>query len=138
MKVSEIMTKHPVTVTPDQSLQEAAEIMARIESGFIPVGENDKLIGMLTDRDIVVRGMAKGVGPESRVRDVMTKEVRYCSVDDDTDSVAANMGEQQIRRLPVVDGDKRLVGILSLGDLAAQGQANAAGAALEDIVQPTH
>src|SRR4051812_49860114 len=117
MKVSEAMTRDVCVARPDLSIQEAAKLMADIDAGVLPVGENDRLVGMITDRDIALRAVAQGKGPQTAVRKVMTSDVRYCFEDEDTD-VARNMGDQQVRRLPVVNRDKRLVGILSLGDLA--------------------
>jgi CBS domain-containing protein len=91
---------------------------------------------MITDRDIAVRAVAEGKDSEALVRDVMTEEVRYCFDDDVVDEVLENMGDLQVRRLPVVDRDKRLVGIVSLGDVAGNGQAAQTGAALGDITRP--
>lgn len=136
MRVSEAMKRDVQIASPDQSIEEAARIMADIDAGSLPVGEGDRLVGMLTDRDIAVRAVALGKDPQTPVRDVMTAEVKYCFDDDDTEAVARNMGEQQIRRLPVVDRDKQLVGILSLGDLATADGGRSAGDALSGIAQP--
>jgi len=135
MLVKEAMSRDVKTVGPDQPIQEAARIMLDIDVGALPVGENDRLVGMITDRDIAVRGVAAGKGPSACVREVMSKEVRYCFEDEDTAHVARNMGEQQIRRLPVVDRNKRLVGILSLADLATSAKTGQATAALSGISQ---
>ena len=135
MLVREAMSRDVKTVDPDQALQDAARIMLDIDVGALPVGENDKLVGMITDRDIAVRGVAAGKPPTARVREVMSQEVRYCFEDEDTAHVARNMGEQQIRRLPVVDRSKRLVGILSLADLATSAKTGQATAALSGISQ---
>jgi CBS-domain-containing membrane protein len=102
----------------------------------LPVGENDRLVGMIIDRDIAVRAVAENKSPASKVRGVMTQDVRFCYDDEDVDHVARNMGDQQVRRLPVVNRAKPLVGILALGDLAAQGEARPAAQALEGISQP--
>ncbi|WP_424933429.1 CBS domain-containing protein [Amaricoccus macauensis] len=133
MQIKDVMSNHPVTVAPEQTLAEAAEIMRRIDTGFIPVGENDRLIGTITDRDIVINGLAQGKAADSAVRDAMSSDLYYCYQDQDVGEVARNMGEQQIRRMPVVDREKKLVGIVSLGDLSTEGAASAAGAALELI-----
>jgi CBS domain-containing protein len=93
-------------------------MMAEIDAGAMPVGENDRLIGMITDRDIAIRAVAAGKGPDTPVREVMSSDVKYCYEDEDLDHVAKNMSDIQVRRLPVVDRNKRLVGIVSLGDLA--------------------
>ncbi|MEQ8340173.1 CBS domain-containing protein [Marinovum algicola] len=133
MQVSQVMTAHPVTVTPTQNVRDAAEIMKRIDTGFVPVGDNDRLVGMVTDRDIVVKGLAAGKDADCKISEVMTHEVLYCRDDEEVAAVARNMGENQVRRLPVVDRDKRLVGIVSLGDLSSDGDPSAAGVALEQI-----
>ncbi|APO78432.1 CBS domain-containing protein (plasmid) [Rhizobium etli 8C-3] len=133
MKVSEVMTRDVRLVRPDDTIQEAARMMAELDAGVVPVQDNDRLVGMLTDRDIAVRAIARGQGPEAKVGDIMTSEVRYCFDDQDTDEVCKNLADQQIRRIPVVNRDKRLVGILSLGDLATVAEKGAAGAALAGI-----
>jgi CBS domain-containing protein len=108
--------------------------MAQIDAGAIPVGENDRLVGMITDRDIAVRAVAAGKGPDTPVREVMTQDVKYCFDDEDLNHVAKNMAEQRVRRLPVVNRDKRLVGILSVGDIALK-QKKAATEALSGVSQ---
>ena len=118
MRVSEAMTRDVRVCTPGQSIRDAAKTMAEIDAGALPVGENDRLIGMITDRDIAVRAVAAGKGPDTPVREVMSSEVKYCFEDEEMERVAKNMGDIQLRRLPVVNRDKRLVGILSVGDLA--------------------
>ena len=112
-------------------------MMADIDAGILPVGENDRLVGMITDRDIAVRAVAQGKGPQTSVREVMTSDVKYCFEDEkDIDQVAGNMGAHLVRRLPVVNRDKRLVGILSLGDIAFTQGGQPAGEALAGIAQP--
>jgi CBS domain-containing protein len=134
MRVAEAMTRDVRLATPDQSLIEAAKIMADEDCGVLPVEENDRLVGMITDRDIVVRGLAQGRDANTKVRDVMSSEVKYCYEDDDVDAVAQNMGDLQLRRLPVITrGDKRLVGIVSLGDIATTEEQDKAGEALSAI-----
>jgi len=135
MLVKEAMSRDVKTVGPDQALQEAARIMLDIDAGALPVGENDRLVGMITDRDIAVRGVAAGKPPTACVREIMSKDVRYCFDDEDTAHIARNMAEQQIRRLPVVDRDKRLVGIVALADLATSAKTGQATAALSGISQ---
>lgn len=132
MKVSQAMTRDVKIASPGQTIQEAADMMAQIDAGSIPVGENDRLVGMLTDRDIAIRAVARGMGPDALVGDIMSKEVRYCYEDDDTDDVCQNLADEQIRRIPVVSREKRLVGILSLGDIAVT-DGSGAGAALSAI-----
>ena len=136
MLVKEAMSRDVRTVNPDQNIQEAARIMLEIDAGALPVGENDKLVGMITDRDIAVRAVGSGKPPTTRVREVMTRDVKYCFEDEDTAHVARNMGEQQVRRLPVVDRDKRLVGVLALADLATSARTGQANAALSGISRP--
>jgi CBS domain-containing protein len=136
MRVSEVMTRDVRVARPDQSIQEAARMMADVDAGVMPVGEGDQLVGMITDRDIAVRAVAEGKGPQTPVREVMSPEVKYCFEDDDTDAVARNMAEIQVRRLPVVNRDKRLVGIIALGDLAVTEGARPAGEAVSGISQP--
>ena len=133
MQVREAMTRDVQVASPSQSIQQVARLMFDLDAGFLPVGENDRLIGAITDRDIAVRGIAKGKGPKTAVRDVMTNDVLYCFDDEDIEHVARNMGEQQIRRLPVVDREKRLVGILALADITAVRGGGPAGDALEGI-----
>jgi CBS domain-containing protein len=120
MNVSDVMTRDVQVATPEQSIREAALLMARIDAGTVPVGKDNRLVGMLTDRDITVRAVARGLGPDTPVREVMSADVKYCYEDQAVEEVARNMADIQVRRLPVVNRDKRLVGILSLGDLAVR------------------
>jgi CBS domain-containing protein len=136
MRVSDAMTREVRVASPDKSIREAAKLMAEIDAGVLPVGENDRLVGMITDRDIAIRAVALGKGPETAVREVMsTDQVLYCYEDEELDKVAKNMGEVQVRRLPVVSREKRLVGIVSLGDLAKK-QQRSAGKAVGDVARP--
>jgi CBS domain-containing protein len=137
MKVSEAMTREVRLVTPDKPIREAARLMAEMDIGALPVEENDRLIGMITDRDISVRAVAQGRGPDTPVREVMSSEIKYCFEDQSIDEVTQNMGDLRVRRLPVVNRDKRLVGILSLGDLALEDTSqDEAGEALSQISRP--
>lgn len=133
MRVSEAMTRDVRIANPDQNIMDAARMMAEADAGVLPVGENDRLVGMVTDRDIVVRALAQGK-VDCRIRDVMSHDVKYCYEDDDIDEVARNMGNEQIRRLAVLNHAKRLVGIVSLGDISSQQQP--AADALSHISQP--
>lgn len=135
MEVSKLMTRDVRLATPEDSIEQAAKMMGEIDAGVLPVGENDRLVGMITDRDIAIRAVAKGMGPETKVRDVMSKEVKYCFEDEDLDDVTDNMGDLQVRRLPVLNREKRLVGIISLGDVAV-GHASDASQALQGISEP--
>lgn len=136
MKISEVMTRNVKTVTLDTTAQEAAGFMLSEDAGSMPVSEGDRLIGMVTDRDIAVRGVAKGRGPETPVRELMTDQVICVREDDDVDDVASKMSETQVRRLPVVDEDDRLCGIVSLGDLSRETNDESAHQALEGVSQP--
>lgn len=136
MRVSEAMTRDVRVANANETIQDAARIMAEIDAGVVPVGENDRLVGMLTDRDIAVRAIAKGKGPDTKVSEVMSADVRYCFEDEDTEHVCNSLGDQQIRRIPVLNRDKRLVGILSLGDLAVAGGNGATGETLAAISRP--
>ena len=137
MKVSECMTREVRVANPGETLQDAARTMADIDAGILPVGENDKLVGVITDRDIAIRAVGTGRAPDAKIRDVMSEEVKYCYADEEVDDVLDNMSEQQIRRLPVVNRDKRLVGIVSISDLAANGEIMRAGEALSEIARPS-
>ena len=136
MKVSEVMTREVRTVRPDQSAREAASFMLQADAGAIPVTDGDRLIGMITDRDIAVRGVAEGHGPDTPVRELMTNDMVCARMDDDTDDVAARMSEAQVRRLPVIDEEMKLCGIVSLADLTQQGANDAAEQALQGVSQP--
>jgi CBS domain-containing protein len=136
MRVAEVMTRGVCIADPNETIQHAARMMADIDAGVLPVGENDRLVGMITDRDIAVRAIADGRGPDAKVREIMSAEVKYCFEDEDVDQVLKNMGDIQVRRLPVVTRDKRLVGIISLSDAAHGGERPHAGEALHEIAAP--
>jgi CBS domain-containing protein len=136
MKVSEAMTKDVRVANPEETIEQAAQIMAELDAGVLPVGEKDHLVGMITDRDIAIRGIAKGKGPKAKVRDVMTADIKYCFDDQEIEEVTRNMADIQVRRLPVLNRDKRLVGILSLGDIASSRDSKDAGDALRGISRP--
>lgn len=136
MKVGKVMCTDVQTVHPDETLRRAAALMKEIDAGVLPVGEDDKLVGMVTDRDIAIRGIAEGKGPDAKVRQVMSQEVKYCYEDEDVAHVTENMAELQVRRLPVMSRDKRLVGIISLADLATEGSLPKTARALHGISQP--
>lgn len=121
MKIRDCMTRDVCMVRPDQTLRDAAHMMAELDIGALPVQENDRLVGMITDRDIAVRAVAEGRGADTPIREAMTKEIKYCYEDQDIEEVTRNMGDLRLRRLPVMNRDKRLVGILALGDLAREG-----------------
>ena|SRR5438094_7859662 len=133
MRVSEAMTRDVQIANPEQSICDVAKIMAECNVGSLPVGENDRLVGMITDRDIAVRAVAEHKSPDTRVRDVMTQDVKYCFDDEDIKHVATNMGDIQVHRLPVLNREKRLVGIVSLADVATKAGAAPAGKAVSGI-----
>jgi CBS domain-containing protein len=136
MQVINVMSRDVKTIAPDQTVRDAAAMMRQLDAGVLPVGERDKLVGVITDRDIAIRGVAEGKGPDAKIRDVMSYEVKYCFEDEDVAHVAENMAELQVRRLPVMNRDKRLVGIVSLGDLATHGSLPKTARALHGISQP--
>jgi CBS-domain-containing membrane protein len=134
MLVKEVMSERVVRVSPDSNVKDIAIAMRDGDLGSIPVSEDDKLIGMVTDRDIVIRGLTGTM--ETRqltARDVMSPSIKYCFEDQPLEEVLSNMADQRIRRLPVVSREKRLVGIVSLADLAKEGTLRETGAALEQI-----
>ena len=117
--VKDVMSPDFKWMAPDSPISQVAQQMRDMDCGFIPLAENDKMIGMITDRDITVRAVAEGKNPEDvKARDIMTAKTYYCYDDQDVEEVCNNMGEIQVRRLPVVNRDKRLVGIVTMGDLA--------------------
>ena len=136
MNVREVMTPDVVIASPDDTLQRAAEMMIDIDAGVLPVGENDRLVGMLTDRDIAIRAVAMGKGPQTPVQEVMSQEVLYCFADQDLDDVLQNMADTKVRRMPVLNREKRLIGILSLGDVALVDDPDVTGEALSEISEP--
>lgn len=135
MRVSDAMTHDVQLCTPQDTIREAAEAIAALNVGLLPVTDDDRLVGMISDRDIATRGVAMGLGPDAAVRDVMTADVKYCFDDQDIDEVTRNMADIQVRRLPVLNRDKRLVGIISLGDIAVCKPGDGAAKALHGISQ---
>jgi CBS domain-containing protein len=135
MIISEVMTRDVRIASPDDTLQSAAQIMEEQDFGSLPVAENERLVGMLTDRDITIRAVARGMAPQdSTVREIMSTEIRYVYDDESVRDVAEVMGDLHVRRLPVLNRQKRLVGIVSLGDLALAKPASA-GDALQSIAE---
>lgn len=135
MKIKDIMTPETHVTTPDATVHDAAEIMSENEVGMLPVHQDDKLIGVITDRDIVRNVVAKGLNCDQPVQSAMTQDLLYCREGDDAAEVARNMADNSVRRLPVVNEDKRLVGMVSLADIAQKSDATAAGRALGDIAR---
>lgn len=138
MKISEILTPNPQCISPDTTLATAAQKMKSLDVGMLPICENDRLVGTLTDRDITIRSVASGADPNTTtVRDAMTREIVYCFDDEDVEDAAEMMEQKQVRRLPVLSRSKRLVGIVSLGDLAVRTQREKlAGEVLERVSEP--
>ena len=136
MKIKEVMTHDVHLANPDHTISEAAGLMAEFDAGALPVSDGDRLVGVITDRDIAVRAVADEKSPDTLVRDVMSKEVLYCFEDETPEHVAKNMGEQKVRRLPVLDRKKRLVGIVSIADLALNAKPNVTGQAVAGISRP--
>jgi CBS domain-containing protein len=137
MQVREIMTGNVTCVGPDTTLQQAAQKMRDLDVGSLPICDNDRLVGMITDRDIAIRAVADGREPsETRAADIMSEGVEYCFEDDDLEDAAQLMREKQIRRLIVLNHDKRLTGILALGDIAVTGDETQVGETLEEISEP--
>src|SRR5579884_3388526 len=133
MKISEVMTRDVQTVRPDESVQQAASFMLSADAGSIPVTDGDRLIGMITDRDIAVRGVAKGHGPDTQVRELMTNDIDCVRETDEVEDAASKMSDAQVRRLPVIDDNERLCGIVSLGDLSRDADSDSASEALEGV-----
>jgi CBS domain-containing protein len=138
MKIRDVMTPDAIAALPETTLMAAAEMMRLLNVGSLPIIEGERIVGIVTDRDIVVRGLALGFNPRmATVADVMTRNVQTCSVDDDVEEVAQQMRDLQVRRLLVVDENERLLGIVSLGDLAMEMEDQAlAGRVLEGISEP--
>jgi len=139
MQLKEIMTPNPECISPGESLQAAAQRMRELDVGPLPVCDNDRLAGMLTDRDITIRAVAEGKDPRTTtVREVMTPDIVYCFDDQDVNEAASIMRERQLRRMLVLNRNKRLVGIVALGDLAVDTDDRAGvGAVLQDISEPS-
>jgi CBS domain-containing protein len=137
MQVRDIMSREVECIKADRTIQEAAQKMKSHDIGPLPVIDNDVLVGMITDRDIVLRAVAEGCDPKTeKVRNVMTHDVTSCTQDQSTEDAARIMKIRQLRRLTVLDDERRLVGMISLGDLATAAGSQVAGEALEGISQP--
>ena len=131
--IRDLMTSNVETVGPDHTARDAAAFMLSADTGSIPVCQDDKVIGMITDRDIAVRGIAAGKGPDCSVRDLMSSDVICARDTDDAHQIAHKMGQAQVRRLPVLDASDKLVGMVSLGDLSREAETSAASEALEGV-----
>jgi CBS domain-containing protein len=133
MQVKDIMCKDCQYIHPDTSLKDAAKLMRDLDVGFLPVEENDRLVGVVTDRDIVIRGLAGGL--DGDVKNAMSSGCLYCHEDDSIEDLSTNMAKNKVRRLPVMNKDKRLVGVVSLGDLSFKGSQQVAGEALAAVAK---
>ena len=136
MRVNEAMTPEVKLVSPDATIKDAALLMADLDVGVLPVANDERMVGVITDRDIALRAVAKSLPASTPVEQVMSKEVLYCFDDEDIEDVADNMAAIQVRRLPVVNRDKRLVGIISIGDIALTSDSECAGEAMRGISEP--
>lgn len=135
-KVSEVMTRDIHLATPNQTIASAAAEMAKADIGCLPVSDKDRLIGMITDRDIVVRAVAQGLDGQTPVSRVMTESIKYCYDDQDVGEVARNMAELGVRRLPVIDRNKRLVGFIALSNIAQGGDERTRDTFLRGVATP--
>src|SRR6266496_2564137 len=136
MKISKCMTRDVQLASPTQSIQDAAKMMAEIDAGSLPVGQDDRLVGMITDRDIAIRAVAQGKSPDTLIREVMSSEVLYCFDDQELEDVARNMADIKVRRLPVLNRNKHLVGIVSLADLSRKQEPAVTAKAVSNITKP--
>ncbi|MFO7915312.1 MAG: CBS domain-containing protein [Candidatus Krumholzibacteriales bacterium] len=137
MQIKEIMTENVEVIQPGTSVKDAAAMMKDLDAGVLPVIDGSNLAGVLTDRDIVIRSTAEGNNPnEVRAGDIISEDLAVCHDNEEVETVAARMRENKIRRLPVVDRDNQLVGIVSLGDLAVEADERMAGETLEEISKP--
>jgi CBS domain-containing protein len=138
MRVADVMTRDVQTVSPADTIQTAAAAMDNFNVGALRVCDGERLQGVITDRDITVRATAAGQSPTvTKVADVMTDQIDYVFEDEDVEEAANKMKARQIRRLPVIDRDKKLLGIISLGDLATKDDGGQAAAALEQVSKPS-
>lgn len=135
MLVRDAMTRDAKVASPEDTVQAAAQLMSKLDVGLLPVGAGDRLVGMITDRDIAIRAIGMGLGPDTPVAEAMTSDVKYCFEDEDMEAACQSMGDLQVRRLPVLNRSKRLVGIVSLGDIARKADGSAVSA-LAQISQP--
>lgn len=136
MKVREAMHRGAKWVSPETTVPELARLMREHDIGAIPIGDNDRLVGMVTDRDIVCRALADGRDPKTiTARQIMTPGIVFCRDEEELDDAARIMEEKQIRRLPVIDGNKRMVGFLSLGDVAESGSRDLGGEVLHAVAE---
>lgn len=138
-QLSEVMSRDVQVISPEMTIMEAARTMGNGDFGMMPVGENDRMIGAISDRDIAIRAVAEGKGPSTKVREIMSAGICWAYDDDTVERAVKLMSEHQVRRLPVVDRDKRLVGIVALGDFAVdKSEIQPAAEALSKISERQH
>lgn len=135
MQIRDVMTTDVKTLTPDQTIQEAAALMEKIDSGALLINDQDRLVGMITDRDIAIRAVAKGLDAQTPVHQVMSKNIRYCFDDESVQHVAENMAENELRRMPVLNREKRLVGVVSLGNIASSQNQQSSDTVLQGVTR---
>lgn len=135
MQIRDVMTTDVKTLTPEQSIRKAAALMVEIDSGALLIEDQDRLVGMITDRDIAIRAVAKGLDCDTPVSEVMSKHIRYCFDDENVQHVAENMAENELRRLPVLNREKRLVGVVSLGNIASSRNQQASDTVLQGVAR---
>jgi CBS domain-containing protein len=136
-QLKDLMSRNVKVISPDMSIGEAAREMRDGDFGMMPVGDAEHIIGTISDRDIAIRAVALGLGVDTKVRDVMSKGVSSAQETDTVDQAVRIMSERQVRRLPVLDQDQKLVGIVALGDLAVSSESKPAGQALSEISKPS-
>ena len=137
-QLKDLMSRDVKVINPDMSIRDAARKMRDGDFGMLPVGENDRMIGTISDRDIAIRAVAEGKDSATKVRDVMSEGIAWAYEDDSVEEAAKIMSKRQVRRLPVVDRDKRLVGIVALGDFAVESsEIRPAAEALSEISKPS-
>lgn len=136
MKIKDVMTSNPEVARADESVQSVAQRMATGDFGFVPVCDGRKVIGAVTDRDLAIRVLARGLPPTTPVSEVMTRDVFVCSKDDSLDDVLEAMGDKQLRRFPIVTDNGELVGVVSIGDLTTKAREKDTGETLADISKP--
>lgn len=135
MQIRDVMTTDVKTISPEQSIREAAALMADIDCGALLVNQQDRLVGMITDRDITIRAVAKGLDGDTPVRQVMSENIRYCFDDEAIQDVAENMADNEMRRMPVLNREKRLVGVVSLGNIARCRSQQASDTVLQGVAR---
>lgn len=139
MQIREVMSNNPIYLKPNATLREAASKMSELDCGFIPVGDGERLLGTVTDRDITIKAVAKGKDPNTSLKDIMTDKVLYVFEDDEIEKAAKSMEEQQVRRLIVLDKNKKLKGIVSLGDISTKcHDTKLSGEIIEEVSEKTH